>query len=72
MSLARWLALRAHQVMLPSFRGSTGFGRRFERRVTLLPGLAYQGQRHVHTGQNDQRMSLEQAELMRDARQVRR
>lgn len=29
MAMARWLASRGYQVLLPSFRGSTGFGRRF-------------------------------------------
>jgi dipeptidyl aminopeptidase/acylaminoacyl peptidase len=42
MSTARWLASRGYQVLLPSFRGSTGFGKRFVQASRGQFGLAMQ------------------------------
>lgn len=42
MSMARWLASRGYQVLLPSFRGSTGFGKRFALSGRGQFGLAMQ------------------------------
>jgi dipeptidyl aminopeptidase/acylaminoacyl peptidase len=42
MSMARWLASRGYQVLLPGFRGSTGFGKRFALSARGQFGLAMQ------------------------------
>ncbi|KQY81663.1 prolyl oligopeptidase family serine peptidase [Pelomonas sp. Root1444] len=42
MAMARWLASRGYQVLLPSFRGSTGFGKRFLHSARGQMGLAMQ------------------------------
>ncbi|MCE4556610.1 alpha/beta fold hydrolase [Roseateles cellulosilyticus] len=42
MAMARWLASRGYQVLLPSFRGSTGFGKRFALASRGQIGLAMQ------------------------------
>lgn len=42
MAMARWLASRGYQVLLPSFRGSSGFGKRFAFAARGQFGLAMQ------------------------------
>ena len=42
MSMARWLASRGYLVVLPSFRGSTGFGKQFVQASRGQMGLAMQ------------------------------
>ncbi len=42
MAMARWLASRGYQVLLPSFRGSVGFGKQFTLASRGQMGLAMQ------------------------------